>query len=312
MALVAMTHEKANGLSYIVPLYNEAGGIRATLERLNAVLSAQPGLEYEIIAVNDGSRDDSAAMASEVPNVRVISHPINCGYGAALKTGIRHAKYDLVGIVDADGTYPIEEIPRLLAQIEKGFDMVVARRSNVLDLDGPVKKMFRSIFIAVVSLLVGRKVEDPNSGLRIFRRSLALTFLPFLCNAFSFTTSITVFSFGAGFFISYVPVEYSPRLGKSKVRHGRDSLRTAQLVLQGIMYYNPVKFSILISLAFVLTGFLPGTLLALLGFATAGWFVLWGVAIVALLVSLGLLFDMLRIATIQSHRSDSTDPYFLG
>ena len=150
--MVETMNGKAKGLSYVVPVYNEAGAIRGTLERLNAVLSAQPGLEYEIIAVNDGSRDDSAAIAAQVDNVRVISHPINCGYGAALKTGIRHARFDLVGIVDADGTYPIEEMPRLLEQIDKGFDMVVARRSNVLDLDGPVKKMLRNIFIKSFSV----------------------------------------------------------------------------------------------------------------------------------------------------------------
>lgn len=294
------------GISYIVPVYNEAGAVRQTLERLNAVLGGI-GLPYEIIAVNDGSRDDSARIAAEVDNVRVISHPVNSGYGSALKTGIRQARYDWVGIVDADGTYPIEELPRLVEKMDQGFDMAVARRSNVFEHDSFLKQVFRKTFIAVVSLLLDRHVEDPNSGFRLFRRAIAVAFMPFLCNAFSFTTSITVFTFGAGRFISYVPVEYSKREGRSKVRHLRDSVRTAQLVLQGIMYYNPVKFSILASVLFIVSGVIPSALLHAAGCSTAGWVVFWSVAVVLILVSLGLLFDILRISVIQANRPDECD-----
>ena len=294
---------ETKGISYVVPIYNEEGAIRGTLERLDGIL-AGIGLPYEIIAVNDGSKDQSLQIAAAIPGVRVLSHPVNCGYGAALKTGIRSARYGWIGIVDADGTYPIEELPRLVERMEQGFDMVVARRSNVLELDIPLKRFFRTLFIRVVSLLVDKKVEDPNSGFRIFRRELAATFLPFLCNAYSFTTSITVFAFGQGRFISYVPVEYSVRTGHSKVRHVRDSLRTAQLVMQGLMFFNPAKFSLLAGLAFLMFGLMPAALLTAMGFTTGAWLVFWSTAVFCVLVLMGMLFDMLRIAIIQSSRDD--------
>ena len=291
--------DERKGLSYVVPAYNEEGGIQQTLERLDDALSSC-GLDYEIIVVNDGSRDNTAAIAASIPNVRLISHPTNCGYGGSIKSGIRHARYSWIGIVDADGTYPIEELPRLIEKMEMGFDMVVAKRANVLQMDAPIKRFFRSLFIAVVSFLVNKHVEDPNSGFRLFRADLARLFMPFLCQAFSFTTSLTVFSFGNGMFISYVPIEYHPRVGKSHVRHIRDSLRTAQLVLQGLMYFNPVKMALLASAVFVVGGFLPATGLASQGFVTAGAFYLAAFAVACVMILLGLLFDMLRIATIQS------------
>ncbi|MBF0095546.1 MAG: glycosyltransferase family 2 protein [Alphaproteobacteria bacterium] len=297
------------GLSYVVPCYNEEGAVRRSLERLSAVLG-KTGLEHEIIVVNDGSRDNSAKIAAEVPGVRVISHPVNSGYGAAIKTGIRNARFAWIGIVDADGTYPIEELPRLIDGMEQGFDMVVAQRQNVQDLDSPVKRLFRGIFIRVVSLLLGRKVRDPNSGFRVFRKDMATLFLPFLCHAFSFTTSITVFAFGQGMFISYVPIDYSARVGKSKVRHIRDSIRTAQLVLQGVMYFNPFKFALITAGLFLLFGAAPGAILGLLGYVTAGWFVFWSMAVVAALLLMGLLFDMLRIAIIQTNRPDDPMCFF--
>lgn len=290
----------STGLSYIVPAYNEENGIAVTIQRLRKVLG-ELGIAYEIIVVNDGSRDGTAAQVETLAgaDLRLISHPTNIGYGSALKTGIRAANYDWIGIVDADGTYAIEELPRLLDRMKDGFDMVVASRQNVLKLDKPVKRFFRRLLIFTLNLLVGARIEDPNSGFRIFTRKLALTFFPFLCNTFSFTTSITVFALGERFFVSYIPLEYSVRTGKSKVRHFRDSLRMMQLVLQGITFFNPIKFYLVLTVSFFLFFSFPALLLGLCGAPWVGglWF---GSGLLAcLLVGLGVMADVVRISALE-------------
>ena len=158
-----------NGLSFVVPAYNEEEGIRETLEELEDVLSST-GLDYEIIVVDDASRDRTAEIVAGIHRITLISHPVNMGYGKALKTGIEKAKYDWVGIVDADGTYPLEQISHLVEEMSKGFDMVIASRGNIEDYDGLIKGLSRRIYKLLVNSLSGHKIDDPNSGLRIFRR----------------------------------------------------------------------------------------------------------------------------------------------
>jgi len=282
------------GLSFIVPAYNEEGGIADTLERLGRVLS-DIDLETEIILVDDGSSDHTHEIASTVDGVRVLRHPINSGYGRSIKTGMKNARFDWFGIVDADGTYEIEKIPDLVAEMEKGFDMVVAHRSNVLELDSGVKRFFRRVFIKFISVLLNYEVRDPNSGFRIFRRELAEYYTPFLSNAFSFTTSLTLFLIGEGCFVSYIKIEYKSRTGKSKVRHFRDSLRTIQLVIQGIAISNPIKSCILISILFSLLILFPGIILFYFDhhFISA-FYIIFGI-ISFFIILFGLLVDILRV-----------------
>ena len=283
-----------SGLSFIVPAYNEEDGITDTLERLRQVLSTLE-LETEIILVDDGSTDRTHAIASAIDGICVFRHPINSGYGRSIKTGMRHARFKWFGIVDADGTYEIEKIPELVSEMEKGFDMVVAHRSNVLELDTRVKRFFRQIFIKFISMLLNYEVRDPNSGFRLFRRELAEYYTPFLSNAFSFTTSLTLFLIGEGCFVSYLEIKYQSRSGKSKVRHFRDSLRTIQLVAQGISISNPIKSCILISIIFSLIILIPSIFLFYYGFLfISAFYLIFGI-VSFFIILFGLLVDMLRI-----------------
>ena len=166
------------GLSYVMPAYNEEQSISNTLQRLINTLS-RLNMPYEIIVVNDGSRDRTKELAEQFKNVKLISHPINIGYGNALKSGIKNAQYEWIGIVDADGTYPIEDIPKLIREMQNGFDMVIGTRMNTGELDKPVKKIFRRIFKTILKLVIKASIEDANSGFRIFRRELAIILLPF-------------------------------------------------------------------------------------------------------------------------------------
>ena len=289
----------APGLSYIVPAYNEEGAIVATIERLRAVL-ATLDMPHEIIVVDDGSRDQTRArMEPLADGVRLINHPVNVGYGSAIKAGILAARYDWIGIVDADGTYDIESLPRLIEKMHEGFDMAIAARENVLTLDSPAKRLSRRLMVGFLNLIIGARIEDPNSGFRVFTRKLAMTFFPFLCNTFSFTTSLTVFALGERAFVAYVPLTYSARIGKTKVRHFRDSLRMIQLVLQGITFFNPVKLYLMLVVGLVAVFLIPSLILLATGYSgiAAYWFATGAVS--CLLVGIGMLGDVVRISTIE-------------
>ncbi|MBI3446378.1 MAG: glycosyltransferase family 2 protein [Magnetospirillum sp.] len=284
------------GLSYVVPAYNEENGIVATLERLKAAL-ATLDVPYEIILVDDGSRDATRQRAKSVDGITVVGHPINTGYGSAIKTGILCAQYEWIGIVDADGTYPIERVGELVDKMKQGFDVAVAARENVLDTDKPFKRMARQMLLGFINTWVSGKIVDPNSGFRIFSREFAMTFFPFLCDTFSFTTSSTIFAIGEGYFVCYVPMEYTKRVGKSKVRHVRDSMRMAQLILQGITFFNPVKFFLMLVLGMVACVDLPALALAEMGAKTFAFYYALGGTMSVLLFGLGVLGDITRVAT---------------
>jgi glycosyltransferase involved in cell wall biosynthesis len=168
--------ELEHGLSMIIPAYNEEAGIAHSLDMLLAALSTL-SIPWEVIVVNDGSRDATAHLVAEsYPSVTLVSHPINIGYGNALKTGITKARYDWIGICDADGSYPTTDLTRLLAEMEKGFDMVVGYRSNIAEHDRWFKRLMRLLYIQTISLLTGDKIPDPNSGFRIFTKKLVVEF----------------------------------------------------------------------------------------------------------------------------------------
>lgn len=286
------------GLSYVVPAYNEEQGILNALQRLISTLSGL-NMPYEIIVVNDGSRDRTKELAEQFKNVKLISHPINIGYGNALKSGIKKAQYEWIGIVDADGSYPIEDIPKLVHEMQNGFDMVIGARINTGELDKPVKKMFRWIFKAVLKLVIKTSIEDANSGFRIFKRELAVGLFPFLCGTFSFTTSLTILAMGQACFIKHIPIQYHPRKGSSKVRHIHDSMRTLQYIVQGITFFNPIKFFVILSFCMILIVCIPAMIFACFKMYTLSLYYMVFGTTVTLLIALGVLGDIIRISLTQ-------------
>lgn len=225
----------------VIPALNEAGAIGPLIDRL-VTLSTKP----EIIIVNDGSTDRTADIAREKGAI-VVSHPCPGGYGRSVKDGIRHATHDVIVITDADGTYPIEDIPRLLAGLEKGFDMVVGARKG-RHYRGSFLKMPARIFLKwLVEFTTGRNIPDINSGFRVFRKSTVLPYIDDLCNGFSFTTTITLVYMLSGKFVEYISIDYFARVGVSKVRIIRDSFRTLQYITEIIAIYNPLKLYVLCS-----------------------------------------------------------------
>lgn len=227
----------------ILPCYNEEGAILDTISSLLDTLKDSG--HYELIVVNDGSTDASLRILQEAaqkyPALRVINHTRNRGYGAALKTGIRRARADLIVITDADGTYPNERIPELL-EIAKDADMVVGARTAIGEVNYPfIRKIPKWFMIRYASWLAGQNIPDMNSGMRVFHKNVAEKFLNILPDSFSFTTTITLAMLTNYYNVRYVPIGYSSRIGKSKIKPIRDTLNFLQLIIRTGMYFAPLR-----------------------------------------------------------------------
>ena len=284
------------GLSMVIPVYNEEKGIGETITRLKTAL-ASLDVKHEIITVNDGSTDGTSDILAATSGIVVVAHPLNIGYGNSIKSGINIAKYDWIGIVDADGSYPVEDIARFVAEMEKGFDMVVGNRTNIRELDSFTKRIFRAIYKKLVSFLNDSRIEDPNSGFRVFKRDMALNLLPFLCGTFSFTTSLSILTSGLFYFVKFIPIHYSSRHGKTKVKHIRDSVRTLQFIVQGIVFFNPIKFFVMLAVAMVLFVCVPAMVIAMMRMPTLSlYYMIFGVA-VFIMIGMGALGDIVRISS---------------
>jgi glycosyltransferase involved in cell wall biosynthesis len=232
--------EPLPGCSLVVPAYNEEQGIKAVLEQLCS-LAQNTDLPYEILVVDDGSQDKTAAVVASFTGVTLLRHAHNRGYGAALKTAIRQAQYEIICITDADGTYPNECIPELVAHLQAGTAMVVGARTGLAVYIPPLRRPAKWLINRLANLVVGEAVPDVNSGLRVFRRSVALRFFKLLPDGFSFTTTITLAMLTNGYQVDYLAIDYHPRLGQSKIRPIRDTLNFIQLILRIGLYFAPLK-----------------------------------------------------------------------
>lgn len=228
-------------ISVVIPAFNEEGGVRDVLEKIQEVLH-EHHIEGEIILVDDGSTDRTAEEALRCDGVTVLTHRENRGYGASLKTGIRHAAYDLVFITDADGTYPSEMLPQLLARIESGrLDMVVGARMGKTRAIPLIRRPAKWFLGRLASFIAGVRIDDVNSGMRVLRRRVVLEHLSLLPDGFSFTTTITLAMLVNGYLVEDVTVDYQTRVGRSKIRPIHDTLNFVQLVLRMGLYFAPLK-----------------------------------------------------------------------
>jgi len=232
-------------LSVVIPVYNEdkgveqgIGAIKKSLEKMSA--------NWEIIAVNDGSSDKTKEVLKNISDIKVISHDFNRGYGASLKTGILAAKYENIVITDADNTYPADKIPELLANISD-HDMVVGARTGENVHHSLLKRIAKWPIHLLANYLVDYQIPDLNSGLRIFKKDLAKQYFKILPSGFSFTSNITLAFLSDGYRVKYFPINYYKRTGKSKIRPISDAIKYFTLVVQMILFYNPLKIFIPVS-----------------------------------------------------------------
>lgn len=235
-------------LSVVIPAYNEEGAVRATIDDIREQLDPT-GIAYEIIVVDDGSSDNTRAEA-EKTGVIVDFNQVNTGYGASLKRGIRRAQYDYVAIIDADGTYPARYLPPMLAMC-RTQDMVVGDRGAAMTNVPLIRRPAKFVLNHFASFLAERRLNDLNSGLRVFRKSELVPFIPLLPQKFSFTTTITLCMACNGKRMVYTPIRYGKRVGRSKIRPV-DFLNFIILVLRMTVLFNPLR--VFIPLGLVLMG----------------------------------------------------------
>ncbi len=234
-----------NTLSVVIPAYNEEEGIAQIIER---VLPIRPQLQavgvedLELIVVDDGSHDRTAEIAATYPEVRLLRHTVNQGYGAALKTGFGQARGNLLGFLDADGTYPPERFPELCqVALTEQADLVIGSRMSGTDSEMPlVRRVGNVIFANLVSLLGNHRVNDSSSGMRIIRRE-ALSHLYPLPDGLNFTPVMSTRALHEEIHWREVPIPYKERLGRSKLSVVRDGTRFLQTIIWTALCYNPAR-----------------------------------------------------------------------
>lgn len=242
-------------VSIIIPAYNEEQSIGETLDQVKGAMD-QSGFAHEIIVVDDGSTDGTARIAKE-SGVKLLQHPSNLGYGASLKAGIRRARYAVIAITDADGSYPSWKIPALLESIDE-CDMVVGARVGGRVSIPLIRRPAKWLLTRLANYLVGKEIPDLNSGLRVFKKEIALAFFRVLPSGFSFTATITLALLANDYEVKFVPIDYYPRVGRSKIRPVQDTLNFLSLIVRTVMYYSPLKVFMPLSLLFLLAGLIRG------------------------------------------------------
>ncbi len=233
-------------ISIVIPAYNEETKIGDVLNNLFSDIKLQ-NIEYEIIVVDDGSKDKTAEVVKRY-DVQLIQHEQNKGYGASLKTGIYSAQYNIIAITDADGTYPINKIPDLVSFINK-YDMVVGARTGKYVEMPLIRRPAKWILSKYANYLVQDNIPDLNSGLRVFKKDVFKKFRGILPNGFSFTTTITLALLNDGYRVKYMPIDYFKRGGKSKIRPIHDTINFFSLITKVSLYFNPLRVFMPISLS---------------------------------------------------------------
>lgn len=244
------TSNAATAISVIMPAYYEEAVIGSVIKRVQVVLQ-ELEQTYEIIVIDDGSQDETARCAHEA-GARVITHPYNIGNGAAIKSGIRHARGDILVMLDADGQHPPEDIPSLLDQLGR-YDMVVGARTHESDSDWH-RNLANKIYNWFASYVCGRKIKDLTSGFRAMKGHIARGFVYLLPNTFSYPTTLTLAVVRSGYTLHYVPIKAARRVGKSKIKIFKDGPRFLLIILKVATFFSPLKVFIPASIAMLTVG----------------------------------------------------------
>jgi glycosyltransferase involved in cell wall biosynthesis len=237
----------ARSLSIIMPAKNEAGAIAKTVSGAKIAFP-----NAEIIVVDDGSTDDTGALAENAGAI-VVRHPISMGNGAAIKAGARASSGEILAFMDADGQHGGDELSLLLERLDAGYDMAIGARDSGSHAN--FGRLFANGFYnELASLLCGHRIPDLTSGFRVVRAKLFKQFLHLLPNGFSYPTTITMAFLRSGYPIDFVPIKAAKRVGKSHIRPIRDGLRFLIIIFKVVTLYSPLKIFVPASAAFFTIG----------------------------------------------------------
>ena len=275
-------------VSVIIPAYNEETGIKGTLEHL---VAGKYHEKYEIIVVDDGSTDKTKEICEGFP-VRVISHTVNKGYGAALKTGIRKATSDKIAFMDSDGQHDPKYLDKLVEMLSE-YEMVIGCRTED-SFQVKNRKAGKKLIRKVGEFRVEQKLPDYNSGFRGFEKSLIRDMLHFMPNGFSFSTTSTLAFMKEGYNIGTFPIVVEERVGRKSNVKVKDGIKTLMLLLRIIMLFNPLKIFLP---AAVIAG-TAGVAYGVWGFVIAGRFSNGAIILLTLgmiLFFIGLIADQISL-----------------
>jgi glycosyltransferase involved in cell wall biosynthesis len=238
---------KGKKVSVIIPVFNEEQSVGKVVESVFDSL----GEEVQVVVVDDGSTDGSAAAAREA-GALVVQHPYNIGNGAAVKTGIRNSQGEVLVMMDADGQHRPEEIMELLRYIP-AYDMVVGARGRGSQA-GIHRSLANRIYNALATYVSSFKVPDLTSGFRAVKRECALRCIHLLPNGFSYPATITLALLKLGLSVKYVPINAPARKGKSKISPARDGIRFFLIIIKIATLFSPLRIFLPVSIAFFILG----------------------------------------------------------
>lgn len=231
--------------SFVIPCYNEKPEVlNDTVTRLKTVLNAIPDFNYEIIVVDDGSTKQKYQEFSD-RSIKLISHPHNRGYGASLMTGIFASAYEWIGIIDSDGTYPVEYFSEFIKHTGN-YDMIVGKR-DWGDIQ-PVRRAPKYLLQKVASFIADYDIPDLNSGMRLFKKSIVQRYIKLFPQRFSFTTTITMICLTNFYRVKFIDIPYYKRVGgASSISPIKDTVRFFSLVFRLGLYFKPLRFFVPLS-----------------------------------------------------------------
>jgi glycosyltransferase involved in cell wall biosynthesis len=243
---------EALDVSVVLPVYNERGHLREEIDRIRRALTASP-YSFEIIVVDDGSDDGSETDLPTIEGIRLIRHNRNRGSGSARRTGTRAARGRVVVWTDVDMTYPNDEIPMLVKELD-GYDQVVGARRTEAGTQRVFRVPAKWFIRRLASYLTETDIPDLNSGLRAFRRDVGVQYVHQLPAGFSCVTTLTMSFLANGYSVKYVPIDYRPRAGTSKFHWWRDTKRYLMQVVRMSLSYNPLKVFLPVGLILLAIG----------------------------------------------------------
>jgi glycosyltransferase involved in cell wall biosynthesis len=227
-------------VTVLIPAYNEEGAIAATIERVRLALDTS-GCDAELLVIDDGSSDSTAERA-RATGATVVTHPVNLGQGAAIKTGIGRALGCYVALIDGDGSYPAEDLPRLVQLAsDTGYEQVIGDRQGEAGSLAPLRALVKRMLRAFAAFLSGQAVGDLNSGMRVIERTAAQRYAPLLPDGFSNSTTLTLATLSHRGRIAFVPIAYSRREGKSKFRPVGDTYNMLLAIVRMVIYVDPMR-----------------------------------------------------------------------
>ena len=247
-------------ISVLVSAYNEGAVVAAEVQSIRRALEASTFQQTEVIVIDDGSTDDTAQLARDA-GARVISHPVNLGQGAAIKTGITSANGSYIVLIDGDGTYPTEEIPRLVSFLaDSGHEQVIGDRQSEEGTWRLLRRPVKALLRVFARFLSGQAVGDMNSGMRVLTKEAALRYLPLIPDGFSNSTTLTLASLSHRGRIAFVPIGYKARKnGASKFRPVEDTYNMLLTIIRMVMYVDPLRVLLPVAAIFLIGGLIKGT-----------------------------------------------------